>query len=524
MNGAGILSQTVNCRVVVMRHNSFDMLKVSLKFPRCIDSDKASMESRLNLLPGMRCRYLCFFTLILLLSTPVGVHAVDESNDADDKCSPGAWLKLDAEYMEALRASDMGRLRGLKSKKEALQQECNRSGFPGHGSTGSGGTSGGQGGPGSVPPAATGTGGPPGSGPGSPETEPPVVTSPGTPPATQKGGDSKDSGGAAPEDKDSGDTLTAEERKRKDEWDKRQDLTEGFVRDQAMFEEANVGAVTTLWNDFLGSVGESFGVTDPPEPIKPPSFDELLANGDPLAIRLQQIRDQVGDGVPTQQQLDEIRKLSKEAQRRQNAAGVALVNTNTTAADLATAGEVISKIGVEGGKAAAVYIMVTTYGMDPHTAEAAASAVYDGLQHYDKGVTSVIGHGVVSAGSSYLGNVAGGKLGERLGDAAQTTGGLIKQGAVSGGSSAAVSSIGNTVVEGKDLNAGDVIIDTVIGTVVGGGLEGGDIGIVTSEPIKHAAGELGTSIKDGIKADPESPAVKLTPVKLPDTLTETIAK
>lgn len=533
MNKANVLSQTVNCKVIAMRHNPFDMLKGDLKFPLCTDNKKASMDSRLARFSSIKCHCPHFLTMILLFSVPTFVYAADGNNTADDKCSPDAWLKLDTKYMEALRASDMGRLQGLRSEKEALLQECNRSGFPGKGPTGPGGATSGPGsapttvtgpgsqpgtGPGSAPPIATGPGIPPGTGPGSsgglppsvtgpasPENEPPAVTGPGTPPTAQVGGDSEGSGGAAPDEKNSGDTLTAEEEKRKEEWNKRQEFTERMVREQAALTEANSGPVVTVWNDFWGSVFNG-GKPTPVEPLRVPSFAELLSDGDPLATRLQQIRDQVGNGVPTQQQLDEIRGLSRDAQQGQAESAVAIVKSNASAADLAQAGEIASQIGASAGQAAAEYVLVNS-GVPRPIANAATTAIYDGLQHYDKGVTAVIVHGTVSAATGALGNAAGNKVGSLLGEAAETVGGRVLQGAAGGAVSAGTGKIGHTTADGKEIKVGEVIQEVVVGGVVGGVIKP-VAGAINDIDAPTSSSQSGGSIV-GTVDDVKTPPVKL---------------
>ena len=508
-----------------MRHNLFD----TLKFFWFNQTGKSFIDNGKNLFSKSDPRFLFLFFFFFFAS--IFSYTAGSDTREDDKCSPEAWLKLDTEYMEAFRARDIGRLQGLKAKKQALLQECNRAGFPGGGSTGSGGATGGPGsapptgpgtppgtGPGSAPPTATGSGIPPGTipggtggvppsvtGPGSPETEPPVVTGPGTPPATQGGGEPDGSGGAAPEPEDNGDTLTAEERKRKEEWDKRQEFTERMVREQAALAEANSSPVVTVWNDFWGSVFNG-GKPTPVEPLREPSFAELLSRGDPLATRLQQIRDQVGNGVPTQQQLDEIRGLSRAAQQDQAESAVAIVKSNATAADLAQAGEVVSQIGASAGQAAAEYVLVNS-GVPQPIANAATTALYDGLQHYDKGVTAVIVHGTVSAASGALGSAAGNKVGSLLGEAAETVGGRVLQGAAGGAVSSSTGKIGHTVADGKEVKVGEVIQDTVVGAVVGGAIKP-VAGAINDINAPTSSGQSAASVANVVD-DVKTPPVKL---------------
>jgi len=435
-----------------------------------------------------------YLSLVLALLIP-GIVVADQNKDPDkDKCSPEKWLKLESDYLKALSASDYGRLKRLKVEKQALWKECNRPITPG-----------GSGPGGSTPTVVTGPGTPPlTTGPGI------APTAPGTPPLLPgAGGQPPLAGGPAgpkqpttpatgpkPLPTDTGQPippvtsppavatppgLSAEEKARKEEWEKREEFTERMIREQAALTEANTGPVRTLWNDFWSSV--SSGRHPPPvKPLKPPSFEELLSRGDPTAIRLQHIRNQVRNGVPSQKQLEQIQALSRAAQQGQAASAVAIVESNATAADLAQAGELISKVGASVGQAAAQSALVMGGVMDPATAKVATTAIYEGLQHYNEGAVSIIGHSAVAVGSGYLGGAAGDKVGSMMGEAAQTVGGRVLQGAVGGAVGAASGEIGNKTVEGKEIKAVDVIRATTVGAVVGGAVKGGTTDIKIPVP------------------------------------------
>ncbi len=269
------------------------------------------------------------------------------------------------------------------------------------------------------------------------------------------------------------------------EFERRQELLERLLRERAALAGMDQDSMSTLTTDFWDSAATWF---NPPPVTLPsgPSFDELLRNGDPLAADLERLAGEIGDGVPTDEQLDAMRDLSDRIQAEHSSQGSRVARANVDAAMLAEAGEVVAQVGAAAGQAAAEGLLIGR-GWSPSAARAATGAVFGALQHADRDAAGVAAHAAAGA----LSNVLGGKAGD-LGGQATTIAGRAAQGFVGGVVGGGAGAAGEQLADGKEVTPEAVARGAALGGTVGAVM--GPVGGAAADEMAAAADDVGRAI------------------------------